>query len=361
MAAAAAVAGGVLVAAVRRFAVRRALLDVPNERSSHKAPVPRLGGLGIVPLVLVAAGLTAAFSGAVTSPVAAYVAVLVGCGAVVALVSLVDDLRTLPTGMRFLVHFGVAGAAVGLFPPGGLGLELPVIGAALGPWLTAAIVFVWVVGLLNAFNFMDGIDGIAGVQAAVAGVAWGVAGTLLATPVTAAAGWVLAGASVGFLRHNWHPATIFMGDVGSAFIGYLLAVLPLLATAELAGGQAMPEAMSGMLLLGGLAVWPFVADAFYTFLRRAMRRENVFKPHRTHVYQRLVVAGRRPPVVAVAYGAAAAVGALVAHGWLWGGEGGRGVVWLVAAVVVVVVASAALYVWCRRVERRAGVEAAAGA
>ena len=123
---------------------------------------------------------------------------------------------------------------------------------------------------------MDGIDGLAGGQALVAGLAWMATGWATDQFAPAAVGAALAGAAFGFLLHNWSPARTFMGDVGSAFLGFVLATLPLLATPRRA--FAVPAV---------LIVWPFVFDTAVTLLRRLSRRENVFAAHRTHLYQRL--------------------------------------------------------------------------
>jgi UDP-N-acetylmuramyl pentapeptide phosphotransferase/UDP-N-acetylglucosamine-1-phosphate transferase len=146
------------------------------------------------------------------------------------------------------------------------------------------ITFFWIVGLTNAYNFMDGIDGIAGGVALSAGLGW--------TWLSSASGhwgnsfvfWIalsVSAASLGFLGHNWPPARIFMGDVASTFLGYSFAVLPLLSADK--GGDA--------LMLGTLLMWTFIMDAGVTFIRRALKREKIFSAHRTHLYQRLVIGG----------------------------------------------------------------------
>jgi UDP-N-acetylmuramyl pentapeptide phosphotransferase/UDP-N-acetylglucosamine-1-phosphate transferase len=266
-------------AAVRTWALRRGVLDVPNERSSHVAPTPRGGGAAIVAVVLGGAAL----GGAVGIFRPAWPLLAAGAGGLlVALVSLKDDLRPLPALIRLAAHVAAAGVLVGGMP------------AAWG--LPAAF---WLVGLTNAYNFMDGIDGIAGLQGAVAGSAWAAIGWLAGRPEIALLGALLAAASLGFLAHNWSPARIFMGDVGSAFLGYSFAALPLLFDAT----------SLRSLLMGVLVVWPFVLDSGFTLLRRLLRGENVLTAHRGHLYQRWAQSGAPHARIALAYGALSLLGA----------------------------------------------------
>jgi UDP-N-acetylmuramyl pentapeptide phosphotransferase/UDP-N-acetylglucosamine-1-phosphate transferase len=189
-------------------------------------------------------------------------------------------------------------------------MALPLLGPLALGWFGLIMTFVWIVGLTNAYNFMDGIDGIAGGQAVVAGLGWTLLGWLDHQPLVAALGLLLAASSLGFLGHNWPPARIFMGDVGSAFLGFTLAVLPVVAA------QHNPRlAWAGVLL-----VWPFVFDAAFTFLRRLRKRENVFAAHRSHLYQRLVIAGYSHRFVTLLYIGLALAGAVLALLWYSGGK-----------------------------------------
>jgi len=239
-------------------------------------------------------------------------------GSVLYVVSLVDDLRPLSTGIRFGVQLAVAGLVLGI-SIGPLravsGVETEILDAwlrpgAVGYWLLA----LWFVGLINVYNFMDGIDGIAGLQAVVAGVAWAVIGTVLSLPMVQLTGAVVASAALGFLTLNWHPAKIFMGDAGSTVLGFLFATLPFLATAE--GGERLGARgerleLTRSLTIGAILVWPFLADGIFTFLRRLKNRENVLQAHRSHLYQRLVIAGHSHTRVTVVYGCLALLGAVL--------------------------------------------------
>lgn len=291
--------GGVL--AIMRFAAKHAL-DIPNERSSHTRPTPRGGGAAIVVVTLVGAGL---WSLACASPQQIALQLLLPA-LLIALVGWLDDVRSLSARVRLgaqsLAAIWVL-SQVGPFER----FAVPWLGEiSLGAfgWI---VTFIWIVGLTNAYNFMDGIDGIAGSQGVVAGCAWGAAGLLLDQPELQVLGLLCACSSAGFLLHNWPPARIFMGDVGSTFLGFTFAIMPLLAGAE---------HRARMGLFGLLTVLPFVADTSTTMAKRALRGERIWTAHREHLYQRLVQRGRSHRDVTLLYaGAAAGLSALALY-WL---------------------------------------------
>jgi UDP-N-acetylmuramyl pentapeptide phosphotransferase/UDP-N-acetylglucosamine-1-phosphate transferase len=266
------VVSAILVRLIRAWAEHKAILDHPNERSSHTAPTPRGGGIAIVLVTLGGSALwmTPRF------------AIVAAAALVIAIVSWIDDLRHLPATLRLGVQI-LAALPVAIF---------------FTPIMWAPLALVWIVGLTNAYNFMDGIDGIAGGQAVVAGLAWAWFGMATQQPLMATIGLLIAGSSAGFLMHNWQPARIFMGDVGSAFLGYTFASLSVMAWPNLR-----------LVAAGVLVVWPFVADASFTFLRRALRRERVMEAHKSHIYQRLHQRGLSHASVATIYIALAAGGA----------------------------------------------------
>ena len=290
--------GAWAVRVIRSYAVRKALLDMPNERSSHKVPVPRLGGAAFVPILLI--GLVALWWSAAL-PLVSRAAYLAGAIALFT-VSLVDDFYRLSTTNRFIVQFAVAGAIVGATltaqPVGVIGVVEVFI---------AGILIIGVVGLLNVYNFMDGIDGIAGVQGVVAGLAWWGCARDMGAPASAALGLALAAGTLGFLTLNWPPAKIFMGDAGSTVLGFTFAVLPLLVWVE----TKPPIGFFSLMVVGLLLVWPFCADGAFTILRRLRKRENILKAHRSHLYQRLVIAGLPHRSVTLVYGTLALIGAFL--------------------------------------------------
>ena len=288
-----------LVAAIRLWAERRQMLDIPNERSSHTRPTPRGGGLAIVVVTLAGSWLVYPWFGAGIS-IKALLAYTLG-GALISAVSWLDDLRPLSRVVRFASHsLGalLAILAIGYWQT----LPVPGLGTLTLGWLGLLISFFWIVGLTNAYNFMDGIDGLAGGQAVVAGIGWAALGGLSGQTCVSLIGLLLAASGLGFLWHNWPPAHIFMGDVGSAFLGYTFAVLTLIAS----------QTQARFILVGAALVWPFIFDTVFTFLRRLIRREKVFSAHRSHLYQRLIVAGLSHRTVTLLYLALAGLGGILA-------------------------------------------------
>jgi len=270
-AAAAWVVAALGVAILRLLAPRLGLVDRANPRSSHVGAVARGGGLGVIGGVAVGLGVAGP-----VCPVACKT-VLLGAAALAA-VGLADDRWGLPPLLRLAVH---AGAAAGLvLAVGGLDrLPLPPpLDVSLGGW-GAVLAAVWIVAVVNFYNFLDGIDGLAGLQAVITG-----GGLALAAwhPFAAALGACLAGASLGFLFHNWSPARIFLGDVGSGVLGFCFAAAPLLAP---------PEVRPAAVFFVGLSLFFFLADAIWTLLGRLRRGERLHEAHRKHLYQRLVVRG----------------------------------------------------------------------
>lgn len=298
-----------LVALVIRLAPRLGLLDRPNERSLHTRVTPRGGGIGFVVVMALAPGVLLAVGVNFGSPLP----LCLGAALLISAVSLRDDFKSLSSGLRFVCQLAAATAAVASSTFFVLA-ALPGLGTVDFGWLGAVLTVLWIVGLTNVYNFMDGIDGIAGVQGLTAGLAWAAAGWHLGSPEIELLGAMLAGGCLGFLIHNWSPARIFMGDVGSAFLGFFFAVLPLLALSR-PPPLSMPAGQFVLPLFGLLVVWPFVGDGLYTFSRRAWRREVVWKPHRSHLYQRLVQIGWSHARVSSLYAVWCAVSALV--GWLW--------------------------------------------
>ena len=290
----AAVASAILVAFVRRWAQRNAILDLPNERSSHATAKPRGGGLAIVAVV------TAVLLFGAGGWTWAERMSLACASALIALVSWLDDLYGVPSPVRFSVHLIMAIVIALRFGTISNAL-IPFVGHVGGTEIGFALTVIWIAGLTNAYNFMDGIDGIAGSQAVVAGIGWAILTSTTLAPI-GITGVAIAGTSFGFLFHNWQPARIFMGDVGSAFLGFLLASLAVIAM------QHDPR----LFLCGALMVWPFLFDTIFTFLRRVIRHEKVFAAHRSHLYQRLVQTGISHSRVATLYAALAAIGLLLA-------------------------------------------------
>ncbi len=284
---------------------RRQIMDIPNERSSHTTPTPRGGGLAIVILTL--AGWLIYGLIAQVDFFTIVLPYILG-GILIATISWIDDLRSLTPYQRFAAQF--AGAILIVI---GIGywhqIDIPYLGSITIAAFGIIITLLWIVGLTNAYNFMDGIDGIAAGQALISGLGW----VLLAwghpsMALVKVLGLLIAGSSLGFLIHNWSPARIFMGDVGSAFLGFSFAVIPLLIV----------DGRPGFALVGILMCWVFLFDTVLTFTRRLIRGENVLAPHRSHLYQRLVIVGYRARSVTLLYMLFAVIGVVAARLWFAG-------------------------------------------
>ncbi len=310
--------------ALRRFALARALVDVPNERSSHSVPTPRGGGLAVVIPVL-AAILVGAVQGWVSRNVAI---ALLPAAVAIAAVSWLDDLRGLPASLRLLVHFAAAGWVVYRIGP------VTALDGSLALGWTARLVSVLaLVWLSNLFNFMDGIDGLAASEA----ICVALAGSLLCwrsrdLELTWLAG-VLAAGVAGFLPWNWQPAKIFIGDVGAVFLGFLLGALGLLAQ------QRGDIPAAGWSLLLGV----FIVDATLTLGRRLLRGHRWSTAHKGHAYQRAVQAGLTHARVVEVVLAVNTILALI----VWAALESKG--WGVALYAGGVILLFSLYFWIERV------------
>jgi UDP-N-acetylmuramyl pentapeptide phosphotransferase/UDP-N-acetylglucosamine-1-phosphate transferase len=286
---------------IRRYAEQHRLFDHPNQRSSHAVPTPRGGGLAIVLLILVAGLLFLLDAGWNRR------AIYLAGAAVIAWLGWRDDIHSLSPRVRFIIQGFVAAVSIW-----GLGyfkaVTIPMVGELQLGVVGIAITFLWIVGLTNAYNFMDGIDGMAGGVALSAGIGWMWLGSNINNPFVFWIALTTAAGSLGFLGHNWPPAKIFMGDVGSTFLGYSFAVLPLISSDQ--GGDA--------LLLGTLLMWTIIMDAGVTFIGRLIRREDVFAPHRSHLYQRLVLAGYKHETVSSLYILLTLLAGVLAYEWSQG-------------------------------------------
>ena len=255
---------------VLRYAQHR-LLDLPNDRSSHARPTPRGGGLAIViTLVLTVAGLF--WAGFLPRQLAlALVAVLP-----LAAIGFVDDHGHVPARWRFLVQLIAAVWALGWIG----GMQSVEVAGEVYPlgWLGDVAAVLFMIWMLNLFNFMDGIDGIAGVETVTVALSAALLVGFGAGQAWPAEMWVslaLAAATCGFLVWNWPPAKIFMGDVGSGVLGFVLALLALWSAHQHSLGLAV------WLILAAV----FLVDATLTLLIRVVRGERWYEAHRSHAYQ----------------------------------------------------------------------------
>jgi len=261
------------VLATYRMAIRFKILDIPNKRSSHIRPTPRGGGIGILFGVLI----TILFYRLNKNYVLPGWPFWIGL-ALVAGIGLLDDILgyvkpiiriALQVGAALLIAISFGYFKYLPFPP-----PFDISLGSFGFVLT----LLWFVAVMNFFNFMDGIDGIAGLQALITGatIAFATRGS------QAWLGSVIAGASLGFLFFNWQPAKIFMGDVGSYSLSFLLASAPFISETK---------SSYSLTMLIGLSLWMFLADATFTIVRRLVTGERIWEAHRSHLYQRLVQTG----------------------------------------------------------------------
>ncbi|WP_120994212.1 MraY family glycosyltransferase [Stutzerimonas urumqiensis] len=262
-----------LVAGLRHYALRRQLVDIPNARSSHVIPTPRGGGLAFVLCSLVALLLLCAWGG-LTQAMAMS---LLGAAGSVALVGFVDDHRHVPARWRLLGH--AAAACWALYWLGGL----PAMVVAGHPielgWLGQILAVLYLVWLINLYNFMDGINGLAAIEGVFvtlsAVVCYVLAGVAEMAEVLIAPEVILATTVAAFLCWNFPQARIFMGDVGSGFLGVFLGILSLRAA------SLEPTLWWSWLILLGV----FIVDATFTLLHRLWRGEAIHQAHRSHAYQ----------------------------------------------------------------------------
>ncbi|MFC5430197.1 glycosyltransferase family 4 protein [Paraburkholderia denitrificans] len=237
----------------------RLATDIPNDRSLHVRPTPRVGGWGIVPVCLVAIVL------AVPS-----LWLVAACAFFLAAVSQLDDRRGLPARVRFAAHFVAVVVLIVAYP-------------ATAPWWVLACIAFLMLWLVNLYNFMDGSDGLAGGMAL-----FGFGGYALASlmsvhpaPELALACAAVVGAAAGFLYFNFHPARIFLGDAGSIPLGFLAGAFGYWGWRS----GTWPDWFPAM------AFAPFIGDASVTLARRLARGEKVWQAHREHYYQRMVRSG----------------------------------------------------------------------
>ena len=286
-----------------RHCLREQLVDIPNARSSHKQPVPRAGGVGFI----IAFALTYAI--AVALDVVPHLSLALWLPLIpLAVIGILDDIRGVPALTRYFVQLASAGLAVLIFS------------AFPQPWLTSSGLFgqliattltlVGFTALINFYNFMDGLDGLV---AGCTAIQLGFLALYFNQPIF----WLLVAALLGFLYWNWSPAKVFMGDAGSTVLGASVAI----ALLNNAGNTTQAWLALAITL-------PITGDAIYTLVRRMFRKENIFRAHRNHLFQRLHQSGWSHSQVALTYiGATLLIAFLIA---LYGSIGA----WLSLAATV---------------------------
>jgi UDP-N-acetylmuramyl pentapeptide phosphotransferase/UDP-N-acetylglucosamine-1-phosphate transferase len=280
----------------------RAVLDRPNARSSHTQPTPRGGGIVVIGVLIVSIWAIALANGAPLR----HVAIMTMELAALALVSWIDDRRGAPVWLRLAVQVAAVSAELA-----NIGLAAFAERNGLSPWLLALPVGLAWMWFVNLYNFMDGIDGITGTETASIGV--GLVALAVVTLGSVAGqgltGLALAGAAIGFLVWNWQPARIFLGDVGSVPLGFLV------------GGLLIEAALAGQWAPALILPLYYLADATFVLVRRALAGQKPWQAHKTHFYQRAHQGGLSHGQISLCIGALNAVlialAAVAGLGWTW--------------------------------------------
>lgn len=251
------------------------IMDMPNPRSSHQTPTPKSGGISIVCTFLVGAAAIF-FIGEKTRIREDYFIGFVFSAILVAGISLYDDIKNKP----FVIKMATQLVAVLLVLAFGIVVDqitLPYAGVVQFGWWGYPISFLWIIGLTNAYNFMDGLDGLAGGAAVIVSAFFCAITFSQGSNFVYITCYALLAGSLGFLVYNFPPARIFMGDVGSTFLGFAFAVLAIIA--------ARYDQSHTSFLVMPLLLFNFIYDTFFTFMRRWLRGDRVIDAHRTHLYQ----------------------------------------------------------------------------
>ncbi|WCM54444.1 glycosyltransferase family 4 protein [Pseudomonas sp. WJP1] len=301
-----------LTLVLRRYALAKSLIDIPNERSSHSVPTPRGGGVAIVGSFLLALPALVALD--LLSPAA--LCGLFGSGLLVAVIGFADDHGHIAARWRLLGHF-IAAAWVLYWLNGLPPIELFGVTVDLG-WFGDALALVYLVWMLNLYNFMDGIDGLASAEAISVCLGICLVYWFAGFPELVWVPLLLASAVAGFLFWNFPPARIFMGDAGSGFLGVVLGALAIHAT------WTAPQLLWSWLILLGV----FIVDSTWTLIMRLIRGDKIYQAHRSHAYQQASRFFKGHRIITVSIVA-------INVGWLlplamWVGAGGS---WLIGVIV----------------------------
>jgi Fuc2NAc and GlcNAc transferase len=280
---------------IRVYAINSQMLDIPNQRSSHDTPTPRGGGVSIVAAMLIAGSLLLLLPGKGTDQLLSLLFVILAF----AVLGWQDDRHDLSALSRLLVQLLISTVCVSYLVSSG---ELAIAWTGFAWLLAMGAMILWVTWMANLYNFMDGIDGISGVETVVLAAIvsyWFASHESFGLAILSISA---AGAALGFLRWNWAPAMIFMGDVGSLALGGFFAVIAIIG----AGCIGIP--FSAFLILYGV----YLADATVTLFRRILKGEKWWSAHRSHYYQRAVQSGYTHAQVSLAVLAINCVLALIA-------------------------------------------------
>lgn len=264
----------------------KSLLDIPNERSSHTQPTPRGGGLGFIiafaitslTLYLLSTNFPQLLNNQPATPNPTFLWLIL---TPLTIIGIIDDKQGLPAGLRYAIQLSSAIIAVACFGP----FPQPWLTqfGTIGTMVAFSLTVIGMTAVINFYNFMDGLDGLV---ASTTAFQLGFLAIYLNQPLL----WLLVAALLGFLYWNWSPAKIFMGDAGSTVLGASVAC------SLLNNHNDTVPAWSALAI-----TLPLLGDAVYTLIRRLIKQENIFKAHRSHLYQRLQQAGWSHEQVAISY------------------------------------------------------------
>lgn len=330
-----------LTPVIRRLAERRGLVDEPrSDRTIHAKPVPRLGGVAVFLSVGLALAWLPLADNLVTVSLGEHwrdARAVLASSLLVFIFGVYDDLRGARANWKFFAQL-VAGLT--LFALGGRieGLTIPFVGSfELPPILSLVFTLVWVIGISNAFNLIDGLDGLAAGAALFASIVMAAVSLVAGRPLVTVVSLALAGALTGFLRYNFNPASIFLGDSGSLFMGFLLAAL------SITGAQKASTAVAVAIPLMAFAL-P-VIDTGFAIARRLIGGRPLFEGDREHIHHKLLERGWSQRRVAFALYGVCAIFAMLAL--LFAGDGGEGrltgLILLVSGAAIVLVAGRLRY------------------
>lgn len=279
-----------LIPAMRRVALRTGFVDMPTERKAHKEPLPMLGGAGMFIGFMVSTLLVRHF--VLHAPFSSdreFQGLLIGAFLMFA-VGMVDDYaksrrRDFPAWPKFLAQ--VLSAAILVYSGVSIhGIEDPIHGTyyiTFSSWLSDLLTILWVVGIVNVFNFLDGLDGLAGGIAAMSATTLLIISSIKGDAASAISAAAVIGVALAFLRYNFYPARIIMGDAGSTFIGYVLAAIAVMG--------AFKSATVISIFVPILALGVPIFDAIFVVARRMIEKRPVYKADRSHSHYRLMASG----------------------------------------------------------------------
>ena len=268
-----------MVPFIRKFCIKKGVVDLPNKRKVHRKPTPRLGGvaiwasvlLGFIILVLIKSDYPYENS---------LFGILTG-GSLMFLLGFIDDLYDLSPGFKLFIQIGAATLAFFL------GVKIEILSNPFGGVVTLGVLafpitVLWLVGIANAVNFIDGVDGLAGGVIAITSITLGVVAIYSNQPVGALIAFLLAGSIMGFLVFNFYPAKIFMGDSGALFSGFILAALSV---------TGVVKSVAVSIILPVLIFTVPISDLIFSIFRRVLKGNNPMKADKNHIHHKLLKSG----------------------------------------------------------------------